>query len=198
MAITQITDHKQAAKDRLLQQYKGKTNVEGFVDGLGGDQIQELEDALFDFFDRLDIDIATGQQLDNIGQIVGQDRLGLADPIYRLFLKAKIGQNVSESEIERVIDVWKLITQANIILLLESFPAQVDLFTDVELPPTLVDAAFELIQNVVGAGIPVQTIGIFDATEAFGFDASGPNTKGFGDDTNPLLGGKLAKILASA
>ena len=176
--ITQITTHNADAKARLLQQYKGKVKIEGLLDALGSDQIQDLEDAIFGLNTRLDIDASLGQQLDNIGKIVGRERNGQADDIYRVFLKAVIGRNVSESEAERVISVWKIITQGTIIQLLEVFPAEVALFSDVELDASIVDIAFALMQDVVGAGIRVTPTAVL-VEDGFGFDGN-PNALGFG------------------
>lgn len=176
--VTQITTHNADAKARLLQQYKGKAKIEGLLDALGSDQIQDLEDAIFGLNTRLDIDNSSGVQLDNIGTIVGRKRNGQSDAVYRIFLKAIIGRNVSESEAERVISVWKIITQGTIIQLLEVFPAEVALFSDVELDPSLVDIAFELMQDVVGAGIKVTPTAVL-VEDGFGFDGN-PDALGFG------------------
>ena len=177
--ITQITDHDVAAQNRLIQQYKDSTNLKNLIEDLFGTQVQELEDVLWSLLSRLDINTMVGQQLNNIGTIVGQARNGQTDAIYRLFIQAKIGVNVSESEASRVIDVWKLITQANIVHMFEAFPAEVDLYTDVALDPALVDIAFALIQDVVGGGIAVGFVGVINNVDDFGFDGA-PNSLGFG------------------
>jgi hypothetical protein len=170
MRATQITTHEIDALARLLYQYKDKTNLESLIKDLFTTQIQELEDAIIPLYTRLGIDDSVGVQLDEIGEIVGQSRLGLDDTTYRLFLKAKIGVNVSEGDIPRVIDVWKLITNATIIELIEAFPAEVDLYYDVPLGDSLKDLAFALIQGVVGAGIAVGFIAVFIIGNSFTLD----------------------------
>lgn len=176
-----ITTHNQDAKNRLLEQYKKEPGIEGLIESYFGNQIQDLEDVLQLFFDRLNIDISEGVQLDGIGKIVNQDRLGLTDELYRLFLKGRIGANVSEGDIERLIEVWKTITQANIVKLEEIFPAEVNLATDVALPDNLIDIAFALIQNVSGAGVGVG-VTTFLPEDAFSFDGADlAITKGFGE-----------------
>lgn len=178
--VPKITTHNQDAKNRLLEQYKGKAGIEGLIEAYFGDQIQDLEDVLQLFFDRLNIEISEGVQLDGIGKIVDQDRLGLTDELYRLFIRGRIGANVSEGDIERLIEVWKTITQANIVKLEEIFPAEVNLATDVALPDNLIDIAFALIQKVSGAGIGVG-ITTFLPEGAFSFAGADPTiTKGFG------------------
>lgn len=178
---TKITTHNQDAKNRLLEQYKGKAGIEGLIESYSGNQIQDLEDALFPFYDRLNIEISEGVQLNGIGDIVDQDRLGLSDIIYRLFIRARIGANVSEGDIERLIEVWKLITQANVVKLEEIYPAEVNLATDVALPDELIDFAYALIQEVSAGGVGVG-ITTFLPEDAFAFDGANPAiTKGFGD-----------------
>jgi len=171
MNVTQISDHAQAAKDRLLFQYKGKVNIEALLDSLGGQQIQDLENILFDLNSRLDIENSEGVQLDNIGLIVGQPRNGQDDVTYRLFLRAKAGRNVSEGDIERVLSVWKIITGGTVVQLFESYPAEVELSSDIPVPDALASDAFALMQDVVSAGVRV-TSSIISPEDAFGFDLS--------------------------
>lgn len=177
--ITQITDHVIAAQNRLIQQYKDSTNLKDLIEDLFGTQVQEIEDVFWDLLSRLDINTMVGQQLNNIGTLPGQARNGQTDAIYRLFIQAKIGVNVSESEASRIIDVWKLITQANLVHMFEAFPAEVDLYADVALDPALADLAFALIQDVVGAGIAVGFVGVINNVDDFGFEGSA-NSLGFG------------------
>lgn len=178
--VPAITTHNQDAKNRLLEQYKKEPGIEGLIESYFGNQIQDLEDVLQLFFDRLNISISEGVQLNGIGRIINQDRLGLTDELYRLFIRGRIGANVSEGDIERLIEVWQTITQANLVKLEEIFPAEVNLATDVALPDNLIDIAFALIQNVSGAGIGVG-ITTFLPEDAFAFDGADPAiTKGFG------------------
>ena len=169
--ITQITDHAAQAKARLLFQYQGKANIEALLDSLGGQQIQDLENILFDINSRLDIDNSEGVQLNSIGVIVGQPRNGQDDITYRLFLKAKAGVNVSEGDIERVLSVWKIITGGTVIQVIDVYPAGVELSSDVPVPDALAADAFALMQDVVSAGVSVVS-SIISPENAFGFENS--------------------------
>ena len=175
----QITTHAADAKERLLFQYQGKTNIEALLDSLGGQQVQDLEDALFGIGSRLDIDSSEGVQLDNIGTIVGQPRNGQDDMTYQLFLKAKSGVNVSEGDVERVLSVWKIITGGTVVQVIDQYPAAIELFSDVPVPGELEVEAFALMQNVVGAGVSI-TSSIISPDNAFGFEDS-VDTLGFDD-----------------
>lgn len=177
--IEQINTHAEDAKARLLFQYQGKVNIEALLDSLGGQQIQDLENILFDIDTRLDIDNSEGVQLDSIGTIVGQSRNGQDDATYRLFLKAKAGVNVSEGDVERVLSVWKIITGGTIVQVIDQYPAAIELFSDVPVPGELEVEAFALMQEVVGAGISI-TSSIISPENAFGFEGS-IDTLGFDD-----------------
>ena len=194
--VTKITTHIEDAKNRLLFQYKNSTKLHDLTDAFFLEQVQDIEDALYGLLNRLNIDGSSGIQLDHIGNIVGQEREGFSDTIYRLFLKAKIGQNISCGDIERVLSIWSLITQAGIIELIEAYPAEVDLWTDTPLDAAIIDIAFELIQKVVSAGVAVHHVGVFDPDEAFAFEGGGAETKGFGSIYDIELGGKLSYIQA--
>ena len=165
----QITTHIEDAKARLLFQYKGKTNIEALLDSLGGQQIQDLENILFDIGTRLNIDNSIGVQLNNIGIIVGQPRNGQDDATYRLFLKAKSGRNVSEGDIERVLSIWKIITGGTVVQVIENFPAEIELFSDIPVPDALASDAFDLMQDVVGAGVRVIS-SVIGSDTPFGFE----------------------------
>jgi len=217
---TQITTHNTDAKNRLLQQYKGKARIEGLIDAYIGDQIQAIEDALWPLFDRLDIDSQVGTQLDKIGEIVGQDRLGLEDDLYRIWLKAKIGQNVSEGDAERIISIWQLInSDATTIRLVEHFPAEVALYSDnaidavseltteagdtittedgtpiVVILTAYMSYIFDFMQKIVSGGVKLAYIAVFDPDNAFSFAGSDSNTGGFGDNDDADVGGELSYI----
>ena len=171
MSVMQITTHIEDAKNRLLFQYRGKANIEGLLDSLGGQQIQDLEDILFNVSTILEIDNSIGIQLDNIGKIVGQLRNGQVDSTYKLFLKAKAARNVSEGDIERILSVWKIITGGTDIQITEIFPAEIELFSDVPVPDELAADAFALMQDIVAAGVRVLS-SIISPENAFGFENS--------------------------
>lgn len=193
MSITQITDHAIQAKNRLIQQYKGRERIELLIDCLFGEQIQEVEDALVGMDRRLNIDLMSGVQLDGIGEIVGQPRAGMSDATYKLFLKGRIGKNTSEGTLEEVIQVWKLITSANEVQALENYPAEIQLFNDAAIDAGILDAAYNLINEVAMGGVLVHSVGYY-LTGGFGFSGTSSAYLGFGSVYDADLGGKLASI----
>ena len=193
--IAQITDHIDAAKRRLLQQYKDSPRLASLTEILFGQQVQDLEYAAYEFYGRLDIDNAEGVQLDRIGSVVGLTRIGWEDDLYWILLKAKIGKNVSHGTVEDVINVWRLIAQADRVQIIETHPAQIDLYSDTPIAGDLSEFVRNLMQKVVAAGVRVDFLAIiFSPTNAFGFDPDDPNVLGFGDLNDPGVGGEFAYI----
>lgn len=180
--ITKITTHAEDARKRLMFQYWDKENLKTMLDAYFGNQIQDLEDAMWTLFGRLDIGTASGVQLDGIGAIVGEPRQGKSDAEYLVYITARIGINTSEGDIETVLDIWEIITQCCSVQLIEIFPAAIALYmTNPLSSDAFAVIVLDLLQGVVGAGIKVEYIEVYDPDEAFGFFNSGPTTAGFGN-----------------
>jgi hypothetical protein len=103
---TQITDHVDAALARTPQQFKGKDNFEDLLTA-GATEAQNVEDAFWDLFTLRFLDTAEGAQLDILGAIVGQDRGGLDDDDYLVYIRARILANNSEGIADTLIAVVK-------------------------------------------------------------------------------------------
>lgn len=164
--------------NKLLEQYKPKPNINALINALYSDPIEELKSLVAVLYNRFNIDASSGYQLDQIGTIVNQDRLGHDDTEYRMLLKARICKNNSDSTCEAIIAFWKIVTQASYVKVQEIYPARINIITDVDLAADIKDLAIELLQQVVGAGIEVGNIIVYDP-DAFGF---GENYGGFGSN----------------
>jgi len=138
---------------------------------LFGNQIQKLENKLREFLYILKIDIVEGDQLDNIGEIVGQDRLGYSDAYYRILLKVKIGANVSEGDIERILTLWKLLSSSENVQLHEIYPGKIKLITDEYLPADIFIFMKSFASIAIAGGVGIDTIMVTDPTR-FGFGAT--------------------------
>lgn len=100
--LDKINNYVSLAQDRLIQQYKEKPRMLGFVEAIVK-PLQELENAIFDFSDNMWLDKATGKQLDVLGSIAGEERLGRADEDYKAAIFARIAMNVSGGEPDSII-----------------------------------------------------------------------------------------------
>lgn len=188
-----ITTHVADALDRLLQQYRDLPRVTALITAFV-DEVQDLENALADVYDGRWIDLAVGDVLDDVGTIVNQPRLGFDDDRYRSLIRAKIGQNVSQGDPERVIQVAKLLIGASLVHLQELYPAGYSISADADIPVSLVNLFYEQLDLVDPAGVRLEYLICFDPDEAFAFEGGPGTALGFGDSTNPLTGGMLAKV----
>lgn len=173
----QINNHVEDAESNLLQQYREATKLKALLSALNI-QVQNIEDALFSLFEGRWIENATGQVLDDFGEIIGQERQGFDDTFYRVLLYVKMGENISQGETERVIDVYKIITQATIVQMREIFPAGVELMSDGTINPITAEFIWAQLQRVRAAGVRIDKIGHFDNVKPFGF-LGAPNAQGF-------------------
>lgn len=101
-------DYRQKMVDDLLEQFRGKKNIEVLVESYA-QQFQEVYEFLMSLLKLLDLESCTGYQLDLIGEIVvlsrydarvmvGQSYEGevLDDDLYRKLLKWKILLNTND------------------------------------------------------------------------------------------------------
>jgi hypothetical protein len=109
MSLTISTEHVQTALSRLLYQFKDKPTFEAFITALI-QQLQDAENAVSGMLYLRQVDTATGENLDILGRIVGQQREGRDDDSYRLWIKARIQINKSSGLTEEIYNVLKLIT----------------------------------------------------------------------------------------
>lgn len=192
--IIQITDHVTKALDRIISQYKGKPLFEAFLSTFVK-QVQDIEDATFGLIAGRSLDNAIGEQLDKIGTIVGQERGNFDDDFYRILLFVKIGQNTSQGGPNKAINIFKLLTQADLVHYMNLNSASIMLATSGVISSDQVNFIFRSMELVIAGGVRIDHIASFDAIEPFSF--SGPNTDapglGFSDITG-TTGGKLAKL----
>lgn len=193
MAFDQENDHEGKVVALLLEQYKGQPKMEGLIKSFAS-QIQELENAFFDMVAKRTLDGAEGTILDEMGTIVVQDRLGFDDAFYRNLLKAKVGENTSQGEIEKIIQITQLLTGADLVHLQEWYPAGIGLFFDRELDAALINFFYQRLNRVEVATVRLEALICFDPDEGFAFEGGPGNAAGFGDINNSATGGKIAEL----
>jgi hypothetical protein len=190
MAITQITNHDELAKEKLAQQFKGKTNMENTLD-VFSNEVQEVEDVFFQLFLERALNVAIGQQLDNLGTIIGLSRDDPDDELYRLSLQAEIGVNTSGATIEDIITmVDAALGDVTAIHLTECCPAT--FIIDVSSEPIDPGRAAKIpykIQRARAAGVDSQFIWsesatnftLSDVTQVVGGNGPISTTEGYAD-----------------
>ena len=148
-AVTPITTHETDAKARLIQQFKGKARIEALLDAVD-EQVQAYEDQIGPLSDVLDIDAMGGVNLDNIGNIVSQDREGRSDANYRVAIREKISANVSSGTPDQVIGIFEFITGSTTIDFIELFPAGFGIYGDADPYP---DSTFDGVDAAKPGGV---------------------------------------------
>lgn len=190
MSSTYISDHIARAKNRLIEQYKGKPKVEGVVEALVK-PFQDIEDVLQQLKTERWIDTAIGVQLDKIGEIVGAEReIEQNDDDYRLLIKAKIIMNLNQGTPEEVIAAAKFFIGAAFIWYLEVYPAAVDIFSSTVIPEENRPKIRAQLKKFLPACVSLGSFGQFDEENPFVFNGG----TGFGDVNDPDVGGLLADL----
>lgn len=198
MLAPKIITHVEDALNRLLQQYRGRPRYEGFQSTFAK-QIQELEDAIFALDSGQQIWDGTqtpsvGAQLDQIGEIVGINRNGLPDDEYILFLFGKIAENFSDTTVGTLAAVIGFLFQTSDVFIAEGFPAGIEFEVfGTPIPESLWPLASNIVLGAKGAGIKLLMSAASSDGQIFRFDGPGidGNINGFGDSTDPSVGGKF-------
>lgn len=174
----------------LTYQFKGKENISALVSGFA-EQQQTVENANWQLFTERYLDVAEGKQLDDIGKIVGEPRLGRDDDEYRDAISVRIIINDSSGEPASVISVFKIITDSTAVNLIEIEPATLVLQGD---GPNLPENLFEIMNEVKVAGVRLIITSTGGETP-FSFDGN-DETKGFSAVGN-LTGGHFIGVISN-
>lgn len=102
------TDHAEQLVRLLPSQFQDKPQLAGLLADIAP-AAQELETAFAALVLERTIDAAVGAQLDVIGRIVGQDREGLSDELYRRYIRARIRATRSNGTRADLGDITRLV-----------------------------------------------------------------------------------------
>lgn len=102
--MDKVTDYAGEAVDRLATQLRGQPNIEQLVRVLAK-QAQAIEDACWPILNE-SVDNAEGVQLDGLGRIVGQEREGRPDDVFRVWIKARVQLNRSSGTPEQILSIF--------------------------------------------------------------------------------------------
>lgn len=123
MTLEHITNHIELAEARTLEQYKHRPVFEKFL-STPVDEVQNIEDDLWQLYTKRWIDKAEGFLLDVCGKIVGIERSLRSDDEYRIAIYAQIEINVSGGEPESIINAMKQVFGDDCIVTLKDiYPA---------------------------------------------------------------------------
>lgn len=162
-----MMDYEGLAKSRLVGRISQKPLVEALISALPK-QLAILELVFDQLKNERSIDTAIGIQLDKLGEIVGELRLGRSDDEYRRALRIRVFINISKGRPSDLIYALKEITQASKVQYFESYPAAAWLYTN----------GYEASQDIQKNIQDVSPAGIFDV----------PISVSFGETPLRLLG----------
>jgi hypothetical protein len=140
-----MMDYGAIARSRLAGAIRAKQLVQALVSAFP-DEIAELELVFDQLRNERSIDTAVGVQLDRLGDIVGELRLGRSDDAYRRALRLRVFINISKGRPSDLIYAVKEGSQASVVQYFESYPAMSWLYTngydaDKALQKTIQDVA---------------------------------------------------------
>lgn len=98
---TLFTKHVSQGLGRLLAQFQGQPNFAGVLSSLLT-QVQEIEVMFIALINERYLSTAVGAQLDGIGRVVGELRLGRSDTDYRAVLSGRIRANRANGRVEDI------------------------------------------------------------------------------------------------
>ena len=127
MTLNKITKFVFNAQNRLIEQDKQRLNIPKLIGALVS-EIQEVENAMFDVYTDCGVYTATGEQLNVVGLLVGESRVGRSDEVYRTAILARIKLNVGAGEPDTIIDAIKQWMNPSLIDFTEPAPAYFTLF----------------------------------------------------------------------
>ena len=115
-----MADYVAKLKSDLIEQFRGKKNIEAFVEAVG-EELQEVYDFFEELTNECDVNTAVGKQLDGIGDIVVLTRMDagqlagnpipfpiLDDETYRQYLIYKILKNTCDCTYPDIIRAFRM------------------------------------------------------------------------------------------
>lgn len=115
-----MADYAAALKDDLVEQFRGKPNIDALMEVVG-EQLQDLYEFFYDLKARRSIEEAEGAQLDGVGDIVVLSRAeagqlasktnpgeAVTDDLYRKFLIYKVLKNTNRCTYPDIIKSFQM------------------------------------------------------------------------------------------
>lgn len=197
--FVKIDTHVSATLALLPEQFRGDPTINALLEAWCT-EIQAVEDAAFQIIDVLHVDLATGDLLDKIGQIVGESREGRGDDLFKVFVKVRILINKSSGTIDELLTIFKLLEPTAAGRITEYAPASFLLdISDIAIDPLVVTSYGKILQQAKAATYSGALQYAFaPAADAFTFsDDTTPSistAQGF-SDVSQTTGGKMTGVI---
>lgn len=185
-----MMDYEDIALRRITSVFEEKTGIRALV-GNVPKELTSLEETADQVRDERSVDLAVGVQLDKVGAIVDEPRLGRDDDEYRQAIKYRIFANNSKGTPTNLIQGLKALTSPTDCQYLESYPATALLFTNGFFVNSDIQIAMQDISPAAICTVPV-AVSFMDRPFRFGF-ASGPGEL-FVNDSYLTAGGSDLQV----
>lgn len=200
---TLFTKHVSQGLSRLLTQFKGQPNFEGQLRSFLN-QVQEIENMFISLIIERYLATAVGAQLDGIGRVVDENRVGRDDVDYRAAIQGRIRINLGDGRVEDIHFLFSLLLPGNTFEMIEGATAEflyiIESAVTLGVDPTPAALSLQLA-TARGAGIRSTLIfSVADEADSFrtatGTTLEASTTQG---TTDPAMssGGTLAGALLS-
>lgn len=172
--LTYDGEHTAEGLALLLEQFKGKPLIEGHV-GSFLNQVQDLEDAIWEILLCTDIDHATNAQLEGLGDLVGEGRRERTDAQYRAAIRVRIlvnRCNGRHGEILKILTLFLGATDGDGSIKLTD-PAPASMRLQVYSVPAVVPDLAAILAQVKPGGVQLDARYETSATRPYRFGWSG-------------------------
>lgn len=176
MALVQIEQHLEEAITGLAPPWWGKPRIASLVKSFI-DQVQALEDELWDVIVERELETADLERLKVLGKIIGQPRLTFDEETYRTVLKARALANVSQGRASDILAVLELLFGTGNYTLTEVGNAT--LLISAGEPLTGIEAAEAVLPDVRAAGVGFQLL-FSDSADVFRWGDTWGSPEGWG------------------
>ncbi len=150
-------EHREDGLAKLLGQFKGMPRMEAVL-GAFLDQIQKIEDVLWALYTEDWIDTASGDRLDVIGAVVGEERGGADDDEYRSFIRARVRVNRSTGLLAELVAIVRLIQYDDLgVRAREYYPAALQIEPEEEVTVNA-HRVGAMLQDAASAGVALRFV----------------------------------------
>ncbi len=187
-------DYDTVGEARLLWQYRDKPRLTGALTSLV-EGLQPLEDVTFDIMVGRWPLTAVGAQLDVLGRLVGQERGGLLDAEYRLWILARGAVNRGNGRVDDLLAILEALGATGYVVR-ELYPANVVVETGIAAASYPASVA-GILGGAKAGGVRLDFVYVYSRATAF--QASGTYgseeysaTQGAGSVYSATTGGQSA------
>lgn len=151
MTTTPQRDYVELGAGKLLHQFSGKPNIEGVLAAYTA-ELNKSQQGIMHILDERGLSSATGAFLDDIGKLVGVQRLGDTDEDYRSNIDVGILLDISEGTPNDLLRIVKKLTVSSDVKYFEHYPCFVHLQVNGE---ENLERCYKIAKGAIPVGVDV-------------------------------------------